>query len=332
MTFGWAQASSPVTDDVAASFLKSFLAKGHVYLDCARIYSGGDSEEMCGRVMAQTDARGRLQLVTKAHPSQPGGISPAGVKAQLAASLAALQAEKIDVLYLHQPDTEHPLSETLECVHGLVTEGVVGSFGLSNYSVPETARVLEICKAKAYAPPTCYQGLYNGINRRVEGELLPLLRAHNIAFIAYNPLAAGLLTGKHRKGAAVAEGRFKDNPNYLDRFYKDDCLDGTAGILAACEKNSISMVHAAYAWLLSHSALREGDGVLLGASSVAQLEDNLAACDAGSAAPLPDEIVAAFDAAWALCEADAFAFWRGYSADHPGREDLDPGASYVVKK
>ena len=393
MTFGWSQASTPVTDEVAGGFLKAFLDRGHTYLDCARIYAGGDSEEMVGRVMAQADARGRVQLVTKAHPSQENGISPEGIRAQLAASLRALAAEKIDVLYLHQPDTEHPLAETLACVKGLLDEGVVGAFGLSNYSVPETERVLAICKENAYPLPTCYQGLYNGINRRVEGALLPLLRANGVAFVAYNPLAAGLLTGKHRKGAEVAEGRFKNNPNYLDRFYKvrrrrllvaarsaaaffafcagpslpssataaarhphacslcewfihsfnhllihpcrppaqDDCLEGVEGILAACEKNDIKMVHAAYAWLLSHSALGDGDGVLLGASSLAQLEDNLGACAAGTA-PLPDDVVAAFDAAWALCEPDAFAFWRGYSSDHPGREDLDPGAAYVVKK
>jgi aflatoxin B1 aldehyde reductase len=385
MTFGWSQASTPVTDEVAGGFLKAFLDRGHTYLDCARIYAGGDSEEMVGRVMAQADARGKVQLVTKAHPSQENGISPEGIRAQLAASLRALSAEKIDVLYLHQPDTEHPLAETLACVKGLLDEGVVGAFGLSNYSVPETERVLAICRENAYPLPTCYQGLYNGINRRVEGALLPLLRANGVAFVAYNPLAAGLLTGKHRKGAEVAEGRFKNNPNYLDRFYKvrappsccrsqrrcflcllrgpltpflrhrcsspsprvlalrmihssmrrppaqDDCLEGVEGILAACEKNDIKMVHAAYAWLLSHSALGDGDGVLLGASSLAQLEDNLGACAAGTA-PLPDEVVAAFDAAWALCEPEAFAFWRGYSSDHPGREDLDPGAAYVVKK
>ena len=67
-----------------------------------------------------------------------------------------------------------------------------------------------------------YQGLYNPLNRRVEQELLPTLRKHNISFVAYNPLAAGLLTGKHSEGGDVPAGRFKDNPNYLDRFYKHD--------------------------------------------------------------------------------------------------------------
>jgi len=81
---------------------------------------------------------------------------------------------------------------------------------------------------------------------------------------------------------------------------------------------------------MHHSALGEGDAILLGASKAEHLEANLAAFAA--AKPLPVELLSAFEDAWKLCEADAFPFWRGYSQDMPGREDLHPGASYVVKK
>merc|ERR1739848_932513 len=105
-------------------------------------------------------------------------------------------------------DTENALTGTLECVNALVKEGLVGTFGLSNFSAIETERVLTICREQGYALPSVFQGLYNAINRRVEAELFPILRANSMAFVAYNPLAAGLLTGKHTEGGEVLKGRF----------------------------------------------------------------------------------------------------------------------------
>lgn len=287
---------------------------------------------MLGRVLGQHED---VVLVTKAHPSQPGGLSPEGIRQQLSASLEAMGVPRVGVFYLHQPDTEHPLDDSLRCVHDLVSEGLIARVGLSNFSAQETERAVEICRENSLTLPTVYQGLYNALNRRVEAELFPILRANSIEFVAYNPLAAGMLTGKHRGGGAdsVATGRFKDNKNYLDRFYKPDHFEAVELISAACDASGVAMVDAAYRWLIRHSALADGDGVLLGASSVEHLEANLAACsDEACAQPLPDPVLEAMDAAWELCRADAFAFWRGHSADMPGREDLDPGASYAVKK
>eukprot|EP00854_Cymbomonas_tetramitiformis_P022452 gene22452-27094_t len=123
--------------------------------------------------------------------------------------------------YLHQPDTEHSLAESLETAHMLVEEGLVGAIGLSNYHASEVDRCVELCKANRWTIPTVYQGLYNPLNRLVEEELLPVLQKHGIAFVAYNPLAAGLLTGKHQGKEDVVSGRFKNNPNYMPRFYTD---------------------------------------------------------------------------------------------------------------
>ena len=128
----------------------------------------------------------------------------------------------------------------------------------------------------------------------------------------------------------VAEGRFKDNSNYLDRFYKPDCFEAIRLIEDACAAHNISLLDASFSWLLNHSELQEGDGVLLGASSVEQLEQNLVATTA--IPELPADVLAAMDQAWGLCADDAFAFWRSYSSDHPDREALDPGAAYVATK
>jgi aflatoxin B1 aldehyde reductase len=197
---------------------------------------------MFGRVLQASGTRDSLEIVTKAHPSQKDGLTPAGLRAQVEASLSALQIQKIDLLYLHQPDKTSALSDTLATVNDLMTEGAIGSFGLSNYSAIEVDRCVDLCKAAGYALPAVYQGLYNAINRRVEDELLPTLRKHGMAFVAYNPLAAGLLTGKHVQEGEVMKGRFKDNPNYLNRFYKPDLFEGLSLVRSACEAAEVTMV------------------------------------------------------------------------------------------
>ena len=98
----------------------------------------------------------------------------------------------------------------------------------------------------------------------------------------------------------------------------------------ACAEADISMVAATYAWLLNYSALREADGVLLGASSVDQLDVCLEACS--DIVDLPASVKDAFDGAWDLTRPAAFKYWRSYSADMPDRESRDPGAAYDAAK
>lgn len=330
MTFAWNQSSTPVDDAAASAMVRGFLAKGGLDIDTARIYSGGDCEPMLGRVLREEGKDRQWRLATKAHPSQPKGLSAEGIRAQVAVSMSDLGVERVDVLYLHQPDTENNLTESLECVDQLVKEGKVGALGMSNYSAEEVDRACTLCAEHGWTPPSVFQGLYNPLNRMVEVALLPVLRKHNVAFIAFNPLAAGLLSGKHRPGGEVLAGRFKDNPNYLPRFYTDSNFKALERIRSACEAHSLEMVPATYAWLLRHSQLDAalGDGLLLGASNAAHLEENLSACMSPPALPAP--VVAAFDGAWDVCKDDAFYFWRSHSKDHPGRESLHPGASYTA--
>jgi aflatoxin B1 aldehyde reductase len=189
---------------------------------------------------------------------------------------------------------------------------------------------MRLCEERGFVKPTWCQGLYNAFNRGVEPELLPVLRENGVRFVAYNPLAAGLLTGKHSASTDVPQGRFKNNPNYLDRFYKPDHFSALAQVRSACEAEGVPLVAASFRWLIFHSGLGPEDGVLIGASTLAQLEENLVACEEPS--PLPSGIVSAFDAAWGEVAPDAFKYWRSYSLDMPGRDALDPGATYTAAK
>ena len=340
MTFAWSSQTSSVVDEpVALEMVQRFLQFNHAIgvdrhrIDTARVYAGGNTEPMVGAVLKKLDPKLNVLVGTKAHPSVKPGLSSEGIMGQLSTSLDAMDLSTVEEYYLHQPDTETTLLEGLKCVHALVEEGKIRVVGMSNYHASEMARAFALCKEHSLTPPTVYQGLYNPLNRLVEEELLPILKANGCSFVAYNPLAAGLLTGKHTTKDTVLQGRFKNNENYLPRFYTSSNFEAIKLIHDQCEADDISMVEATYRWILRHSCLTETDGFLLGASSVAQLDKNLAACSAAATKEgLSTDMLLAFDKAWELTKENAFPYWRSYSLDMPNRESLDPGASYNAVK
>jgi len=262
MTFGWkGQTSHDVDEAVALQMTQRFIQfnqKRHEewdgsqkndtfvhHIDTARIYASGKTEYICGSILQKlgmaTSADGFgekkqdiISIGTKAHPTaHPMGLSNIAMNTQLETSLEALGVSSpIGEYYLHQPDVNHPLSESLQCAHEMVVKGLISSIGLSNYHASEVQRAFDLCERNNWTKPTVYQGLYNPLNRMVEEELLPVLRQNHCSFIAYNPLAGGLLTGKYRStnhvdqstttsvtslvdAGTVPEGRFRNNPNYL---------------------------------------------------------------------------------------------------------------------
>jgi len=348
MTFGWSQTSSYVDESIALEMVKRFIAFDQSLqvtdhrIDTARIYAGGKTEKIVGTVLEKLvlpsdDSSSTLLVGTKAAPSvKPGGLSPEGIAGQFETSMEALKSTSCDEYYLHQPDVEHSLLESLKVADSLVKEGKVSKIGMSNYHASEVSRAFQLCKEHDLTPPTVYQGLYNPLNRLVENDLLPLLKENGCSFVAYNPLAAGLLTGKHKELDNVVKGRFKKNQNYLPRFYTENNFKAIRLIEEQCEKDGISMIEATFRWLLCHSSLTaDFDGFLLGASSLDQLDQNLAACRLAAAensSPLSPELLVAFDEAWELTEDGAFPYWRSYSSDMPNRETMDQGACYQASK
>ena len=354
MTFGWtSQTSSKVDESVATEMVRVFTNQqpAHIdaiHIDTARIYAAGQTEPIVSHALEQHHSSsiptsiGTLppfSVGTKAHPSQPGGLSPAGIIAQINASRTAMPSvTHFGEYYLHQPDPEHSLLESLQCLHTYHEQGLISAIGMSNYHASEMERAFALCHEHHLTPPTVYQGLYNPLNRMVETELLPVLRKNNCSFIAYNPLAGGLLTGKYHDHSldVVPQGRFKDNPNYLPRFYTDSNFEAVSRIQEACNETQIGMVEATYRWLMYHSALTKNDGILIGASSVAQLKENLTVlCSSNhhDEQELPESVLRAFTDGWDITNrAGVFPYWRSYSQDMPNREDRDQGASYDAIK
>lgn len=188
--------------------------------------------------------------------------------------------------------------------------------GISNFTAFEVAEVVSLCKYNNWVRPTVFQGMYNVITRSIEPELLVACRRYGLDVVVYNPIAGGLLSGKIKSKDIVPEsGRFSTESStgkaYRERYYRDSTFKALQTIEAAVEQHGLTMVETALRWMVHHSKLKiknGNDGILIGASSAAQLESNLSDLEKG---PLPDEVVQALDQAWAYAKADTTNYWHG---------------------
>ena len=158
--------------------------------------------------------------------------------------------------------------------------------------------------------PTVYQGMYNAVTRDVERELLPCLGDYGISFYVYNPLAGGLLTGKHQQvDASPAAGRFADNAEYQRRYWNEGYFAAVKQFSDVCAAENTAPANAALRWLVHHSDLQSDkrDSVVLGASSLAHYEANQGAMQDG---PLPDSIVEALDNGWEVARPVCIKYFR----------------------
>ncbi|KAJ4355902.1 uncharacterized protein N0V89_003927 [Didymosphaeria variabile] len=290
--------------------------KGYHELDTAGQYVGGQQEAFTRD--AGFRERG-FQIASKVYPVQPGDHEPEKLRAKWLQSLEKLGVDSTDIMYLHAPDRATPFEKTLECVDQLYQEGRFKQLGLSNYAAWEVAEIVGICERRGFVKPSIYQGMYNAITRALESELLPCLRKFNIDLVIYNPLVAGLFSGKYStldKEAAPTEGRFSDKQNYgkmyRDRYFKESVIDALGLVEPVAQGHNIPLIEVALRWCVHHSKLKMrsqggNDGIILGISSYEQLEQNIEACEKG---PLPQTVVDVLDKAWERTRGDAATYWR----------------------
>ena len=179
--------------------------------------------------------------------------------------------DRVYRFFLHCPDYETPIHETLETCDELWRQEKYQEYGLSNFSLTQTQEVLQICEKNDYRKPKVYQGMYNIVCRKVE-EMFPLLNEYNIDFWGYNPLAGGLLTGKYRNlKEDLPESRFKNNSIYQNIFWKNEILQMLENLWF---KND-DYLDLALLWFKQGSQMRKNDRVILGVSSVSQYQNNM---------------------------------------------------------
>ena len=304
MTFG-----EQVDDNGAQAMLDSFFAAGNHEIDTAHQYCDGRTEEMLGRLLPAYGDK-QVYLASKVNPWSDEGLRPRQVRKQFDEILQRLGTDSIDLLYLHSPDLDTPVAETLEYCFELYRQGKFRDFGLSNFAAWQVAEVAEICRKNGWMQPVVYQGMYNALTRDVERELFPCLRNYGMRFYVYNPLAGGLLTGKYRGIEDLPEtGRFFLKDHYRDRYWKDDYFDVLKQLAEACDALGLTPTQAAMSWLINHSLLdaSRGDGIILGITRLEHLEANMAAC---KQAPLDPSILEILDRGWEIIKPNCFRYFR----------------------
>jgi aryl-alcohol dehydrogenase-like predicted oxidoreductase len=313
MTFG--EGMPPVTtvdEHHARAMIDRALEAGVNLIDTADVYAFGQSEEILGRcVRALGSGRDDVLVATKCGFGSrgAGALSYDGVVAACETSLRRLGLDHIDLYQLHRPDRTTPIEETLRALDDLVTRGLVRAIGSSNFRAFETAGAVARQRALGRPAFTATQLYYSLVAREAEHELIPECRADDLGVIVWSPLSSGFLTGRYREPGA--EGRRK-----AFRFPPVDPELGERALVAlaaVADGRGVSMAQIALAWVLAQPGITSA---IVGASSLEQLDDNLAAAEL----ELTPEELAVLDAATAL--APIYPAWWDPAMGIPGPTDL----------
>lgn len=290
-----------------------FLDAGNRELDTAYVYNNGVTEEYLGDILPQLPDSS-YGIATKVHPRITGRLDAECIDMEFNESLKRMKCDSVDLLYFHFPDRHTPIEIGLGKVAELYDKGKIREFGLSNYPAWSVAEIMYLCDRIGCPSPSVYQGMYNALCRNVEGELFDAVRHFGMRFYAFNPLAGGLLTGKHRHFDDAPEpGRFARLESYRKRYWKKGYFEALDLVREECMKTGIPCAEAAYRWLVNHSLMNAecGDGILIGASSIEQLRQNMAYANEG---PLPKSIMEAYNEAWEIARQDSPAYYKFINA------------------
>ncbi len=305
MTFG----ESVFSPDVG-KFIDTYLDSGYSEIDTAYVYNDGKCEKLLGEVLP--NLKRPYTLATKVNPNVTGKLDGEAAYMQVNESLKRLNLDSVDIVYLHFPDSKTPVDSVLAAMDDLHSQGKFKELGLSNFPAWMVADAWHRCDRNGWVKPTVFEGIYNPLTRRAEAELDACLSAYGMRFYAYNPLAGGLLTGRYGKFEdAPEDGRFTHRANYKSRFWKKSYFDAVALLKEECAKEGVEVAEATYRWLAYHSMLKEerGDGIIIGASKLGHLQDNIKSQNGG---PLPASLFDAFSRAWDICKADSPDYFRLY--------------------
>jgi aryl-alcohol dehydrogenase-like predicted oxidoreductase len=262
-------------DEAAASGV-TFIDTADVYPVPVSLETAGRTEEIVGKWL-----RGRREqfvLATKCRMQMGSGANDAGlsrkhVLSAIDASLRRLGTDYVDLYQVHAPDPDTPIDETLRALDTIVQSGKARYIGCSNYQAWELAKGLWTSDRLGLARFDSVQPRYNLLFREIEHDLLPLCLDQGVGVIIYNPLAGGLLTGKHRRDGPPAENtRFAVAGYYKDRYWNEASFDAVERLTAFLKQRGKSLTHVAIAWTLKQPAVTSA---IVGATSADQLRDTL---------------------------------------------------------
>lgn len=253
---------------------------GITHLDLANNYGPppGSAEENFGIILKKDFAGYRDEMIISTKAGFTMWDGPYGdwgsrkyLLSSLDQSLKRMDLDYVDIFYSHRPDPETPLEETMGALSSAVQQGKALYVGISNYPAELAARAIEILKASG-TPCLIHQPKYSMLVRWVEEGLMDVLKDKGVGCIAFSPLAQGLLTNKYLKGIPADSRAGKEHGALQSSAITPELLAQLQGLQNIAERRNQSLAQMAIAWLLKDQRVTS---VLIGASSVAQLDDNL---------------------------------------------------------
>ncbi len=286
MTFGtdWGWGAD---EETARQLFNTYVEAGGNFIDTADLYTNGISETWLGQFIAERTLRDRVVLATKfsynAEPGNPnaGGNGCKNILRAVEGSLKRLNTDYIDLYILHTWDRLTPAVEVMRTLDDLVRSGKVRHIGLSDTPAWYAARAQTLAEWRGYEPLNTLQLEYSLVERNIEREFVPLGLDLGMGIMVWSPLASGLLSGKYKpsQGAFTGSGRLdtlKDSSNPAFQKFTEQNWKVVAALETVAKELGRSMAQVAVNW----TANRAGVGsVIVGATKLSQLEDNLKALD-----------------------------------------------------
>lgn len=279
----WLTFGGSVDDDVSIACVRRAFERGVTLFDTADAYGGGRAEEVLGRAVEPLP-RDAFAVATKVFfPTGPGaadrGLGRRHVRRACEASLRRLGLERIDLYQCHRFDPQTPLEETCRVMDALVREGKIRWWGVSEWTAGQMRAAVELCEGEGLAPPSTDQPRYSLLQREIEDDVLPACAELSLGVLVFSPLAQGVLTGKYRSPDRAPAGSRGDDPSgagFVARFLTPEHLARVERLREVASGLGIPLTHLAVAWTLRRP---EVTTAIVGATSVAQVEQNAAAGD-----------------------------------------------------
>jgi aryl-alcohol dehydrogenase-like predicted oxidoreductase len=267
MNFG-----SRIAADLSVAIIEHALSRGITRIDTSNSYGDGISETIVGDTVGKLlDVYVATKVGLARKSGQNEGLSPGVIRESVDASRRRLRRDAIDTLYLHAPDPRTPIDVTIGALVQLIDEGKIRSWSVSNYAAWQIAEMLQFCETRGLPKPQFSQVLYNVLVRQIELEYLAFARARSVCTIAYNPLAGGLLSGKHRHDSLpTAASRFAKNKVYQGRYWSRSMFDRVAALQKIAHDCGRPLVSLSYGWLAAQEGIA---AVLVGPSAVSHIDE-----------------------------------------------------------
>ncbi len=263
-------------EQTSLSIINHALELGINFIDTAELYTQGRSEEIIGKAIK--GKRSQVVIATKfGHrasigPRERGGSRNYIMKA-VDLSLRRLNTDYIDLYYLHYPDSETPIEETIRTLDRLISAGKIRYLACSNLVAWQLCEALWTSKFHDFESFIAVQSRYNLLDRYIERELVPCCQSYDVGVVPWGPLAGGFLTGKYQRDQEIPT-RFVNKSSIYGDVHTNTNFNKLAKLEVFAKERGHSVGELAIAWLLSHSWL---GSVIAGTTNVEQLSRNVAA-------------------------------------------------------